>query len=358
VTIVTGSHTPSEYNGLKFFDKLGIMYNDKLRKLEKKYLENDYKLGEWDELGKVSTDTSAIKEYIEDLSKKIKLSSKIKVVLDCGNGTAGLVSPEALKRIGCEVVIVNAEADGSFPNRSPEPNKENTAYLQKRVVESKADFGCAFDCDADRSVFIDDTGRALDGSIMSAVFSSWILEKNKNSYIVASVDMSSVVKNVVEKLGGNMVWCPVGMNNISRGLIENKGMFAGEVSSHFYFNDFYSFSDGTLACAKLAQLLAEKKTKLSKLADELPKYYIKHSKFNIQSHAKKIEAFERIKKELAKNYDLNIIDGVKLFLNETDWVLIRPSNTEPIIRLTIEASKEEDLKKYVQEFSKLVEKLL
>ncbi|VVB76023.1 Phosphoglucomutase/phosphomannomutase [Candidatus Tiddalikarchaeum anstoanum] len=356
--VVTGSHTPPEYNGIKFFDKLGIMYNERLRKLEQKYLTNDYKRANWDDIGKITHDNNAIKEYTDFITSKIRINRKLKIVIDYGNGTGGLVTTNVLKKLGCDVVTINAETDGTFPNRKPEPTNENLAFLQKRVVETKADFGVALDGDADRSVFLDNTGRILDGSTMSTFFAKEILQKNKNAYIVASIDTSSTLKTVVEENKGNLVWCPVGMNNISQGLIENKGMFAGEVSSHFYFNDYYPFSDGTLATIKLAQILSEKNEKMSQLINELPHYPIMHQKFNMQTHEKKIQTFEKIKKEVTKKYEVNTIDGVKFFLNKTDWILIRPSNTEPLIRLTVEAKDEKSLKKYIELYSKLITKFL
>ena len=252
--IVTGSHVDPHSNGIKFFDKRGVIYNTRLRKLEDRYLNNKFKRAEWDELGCTEFDDQAIKEYSDNIKKKIKIKRKLKVVLDHGNGTSGLVASQLFKDLGCEVINICIECDGVFPNRKPEPKGDNLVFLQKRVVETKADFGCAFDGDADRSVFVDDKGRILDGSRMACFFTKELLKNNKNAYIVASVDTSSALKQIVEEEGGNLVWCAVGMKNIEHGLIENKAMFGSEVSSHFYFNDFYPFSDGILSCAKTQYL--------------------------------------------------------------------------------------------------------
>lgn len=355
---ITGSHTPAYYNGIKFFDKRGVIYNTRLRKLEEKYLNNDFKHADWDDLGKLEYDGKAILEYSENIKSKIKIAKKIKVVLDCGNGTAGVVAPQLMEQLDCEVIVISKDIDGLFPNRSPEPKGDNLAFLQKRVVETKANFGCAFDGDADRSVFVDNKGRFLDGSVMSCFFARELLKKNKNAFIVASVDMSSALKTIVEENDGNLVWCPVGMKNIEHGLIENNAMFGGEVSSHFYFNDFYPFSDGILSCAKLAEILSHKEKKMSELIDELPNYPIKHMKFRVQNHKIKFEIFNKLKTELSKEFDVNSVDGVKFFLNKTDWVLIRPSNTEPLIRLSVESNTEELLKTNVERFKKRIEKFL
>lgn len=355
---ITGSHVAPHSNGVKFFDKLGVIYDKRLRKIEKKYLNNDFKRAEWDELGVVKKDSSALKEYEKNITSKIKLEQSVKAVLDHGNGTSGLIAPGVLEKIGCEVVNINLNVDGRFPNRGSEPKSDNLTFLKKRVVETRADFGCGFDGDADRSAFVDDKGRFHDGSRMAAFFAREILKENRDAYIVASVDTSSALKTIVEELDGNLVWCAVGMKNIEHGLLENKAMFASEVSSHFYFNDFYPFSDGILACAKLARILSAKKKKFSQLMDELPKYPIKHDKFSAQSHEQKFKAFKKLKKELKKDYEINTIDGVKFFLNKTDWVLIRPSNTEPVIRLTVEASKKDELEEYYNNFSKKIKKFL
>jgi phosphomannomutase len=162
----------------------------------------------------------------------------------------------------------------------------------------------------------------------------------------------------VEDNNGIIVWCPVGMKNIEKELVDNKGMMAGEVSSHFYLNDFYPFSDGILACAKMAQILSQSKKMFSELIDELPQYCIKHSKYSCLNHEKKFQIFEKLKKEIIKKYKVNDCDGMKFFLNQTDWVLIRPSNTEPLIRLTIEASKQKDLDKLFNDFEALIKKFI
>ncbi|MDD4353827.1 MAG: hypothetical protein PHN56_05215 [Candidatus Nanoarchaeia archaeon] len=356
--MITGSHTPKEYNGIKFFDKRGVVYNERLKIIEKKYLENDFKRANFEELGKKSLDNNAINEYIQNIKSKIKLEKNMKIILDHGNGTSGLVAPKLLKELGCKIVNISIEPDGMFPNREPEPTSNNLKFLQKRIIEEKADFGCAFDGDADRSVFVDNNGRVIDGSRITAILAKYYLKKNKNSYIVASIDMSSVVKKVVEDNEGNIVWCPVGMKNIEKGLVDNKGMLAGEVSSHFYLNDFYPFSDGILACAKMAQILSENKKTFSELLDELPQYFIKHSKYSCLSHEKKFSIFEKIKQELSKKYKINDCDGIKFFLNQTNWVLIRPSNTECLIRFTVEASKQNELENIFNEFEFLIKKFI
>jgi phosphomannomutase/phosphoglucomutase len=356
--MITGSHTPKEYNGIKFFDKRGVVYNDRLKIIEKKYLEGDYKRANFEELGKKSHDNNAINEYIENIKSRIKLQKTMKIVLDHGNGASGLAAPELMKELGCKVINISLEPDGLFPNREPEPCADNLKFLQKRVIEEKADFGCAFDGDADRSVFVDNKGRVIDGSRMTAIFAKYYLEKNRNAYIVASIDMSSVVKKVVEDNDGIIVWCPVGMKNIEKGLVDNKGMMAGEVSSHFYLNDFYPFSDGILACAKIAEILSQSKKSFFELLELLPNYFIRHSKYSCPSHEKKFQAFGRIKKELSREYRVNDCDGIKFFLNQTDWVLIRPSNTEPLIRLTVEASKQKELDDLFGRFEVLIKKFI
>jgi phosphomannomutase/phosphoglucomutase len=355
---ITGSHTSPENNGIKFFDKLGVIYNKRLRKIEEKYLNNDFKRVNWDEIGNLVIKKDCIKEYINNIKSKIKIKNKIKIVLDHGNGTTGIIAPLLFKELDCEIVNISEEPNGSFPNRKPEPKRNNLAFLQKRVVETKSDFGCAFDGDGDRSVFVDDKGRVLDGSRMNCFFAREILKKNKDAFIVASVDTSSALKTVVEENEGNLVWCAVGMKNIEHGLIENKAMFGGEVSSHFYFNDFYPFSDGILSCAKLAEIMSKKNKNFSELLDKLPVYPIKHAKFSAKSHKIKFKTFEKIKKELSKEYNVDTVDGVKFFLNKTDWVLIRPSNTEPVIRLSVESSNIKDLEENFQKFKKLIKKHL
>jgi len=354
---ITGSHTDPKCNGIKFYDKLGISYNNRLKRIEKKFQENDFKRSNWDELGKINIDKQAVKEYQENIINNISLEKPLKIVLDHGNGTSSIAT-KVLEKIGCKIIDISKEPNGHFPNRSPEPKKDNLNFLAKRVKETRADFGCAFDGDADRSVFVDDMGRIIDGSTMSCFFAKELLKQKRHACIVASVDMSSALKTIVEENEGNLIWCPVGMTKIEHILIDNKGLFAGEVSGHFYFNDFYPFSDGILSCAKLAQALSKTEKKLSSLIDELPQYPILHKKYNYATHEEKFEKFEKIKQELEKKYKPDYLDGVKIFLNKTDWILMRPSNTEPAIRITIECSNEENLKKNEIYFDKYITNLM
>lgn len=356
--VITGSHTGPGVNGVKFFNKLGVAYNKRLRKIEEKYLNNDFARSEWQDLGSVVIDNNAVSEYVNNIKNRISLNKRLRIVLDHGNGTTGLIAPRVLESIGCEVININKEPDGRFPNRESEPRKDNLNFLKKRVKELNADFGCGFDGDGDRSVFVDNEGRVVDGSLMTCFFAKNILEQNENAYIVATLNTSSALNKVVDEFNGNLVWCAVGLQDLSTGLLDNNAMFASETSGHFYFNDFYSFSDGILACAITAEFLSNKSEPFSELIDEFPEHYIKHDKFRLKSHEEKFRIFEQVKQDLSEDYELNTLDGVKLFINDADWVLIRPSNTEPVIRITIECSNEKDLNKNTNLFLNRIRKFL
>ncbi len=328
---ITGSHTPKNYNGIKFFNNRGVIYNGELRVLEKRFLKKSFYPSL--DKGVVKSVDSAVNDYINYILERVNVEKSMRIILDCGNGTAGIVAPRLLESLGCEVIVLNEEPDGSFPNRSPEPCDESLGLLKKKVVSENADFGVGFDGDADRSVFVDDKGRVVDSSLIISFFAKHLLKKRKGDLAV-TVDCSSIIKNV----SNNIVWCSVGMKNIDKVLENNNIVFAGEVSDHYYFPDFFPFSDGILSTVRMAEILSSYDKSFNELLKNFFTYPIKHGKIVFDNHEDKFRVFEKVKNHILNNYsDASCVDGVKFFINSSDWVLIRPSNTEPVIRLSVES---------------------
>ncbi|MCS7105749.1 MAG: hypothetical protein NZ942_00300, partial [Candidatus Aenigmarchaeota archaeon] len=258
------------------------------------------------------------------------------------------------KNFGIEVIGLHEKPDKDFYDfERPEPTSENLKLLIQKVKEKKALFGVAFDGDADRSVFVDDKGRKLNGSLVSAIFLRSFLKRKKGK-VILTADCSSELKKIVEKMGSKLIWWRVGHGFIERKCVEENAIFGGEQSSHFYFNEFYPFSDGILATLLMVKILNESKKKLSYFVSKIKLNPTEKLYINAGNDETKIKVIEKIKSEFPNA--LNLMDGIKIELNKIEWVLIRASQTMPEINLCIEAKDEKRLKELVKKYSEFIEK--
>jgi phosphomannomutase/phosphoglucomutase len=344
--IITSSHNPKEWNGFKLVKPDGTSFLEEIKEIEKIFDSEVFLEGK----GKIVEYGNAVKDYERFLAKKIgKLKGKIVVEFF---GGAGTVANSIFKNLGLEVVGLHDKPDENFYGfERPEPKSENLKLLKEAVKKEKALFGVAFDGDADRSIFVDDRGRELNGSIMSGIFIKDILKRKKGKIIVTA-DCASGLKKITEKLGGKLIWWRVGHGFIEKKCLEEKAIFAGEQSSHFYFSEFYPFSDGILATLFLTKILNKRKKKLSKIVDEIELNPVEKLYIDAKSDEKKLKVIEKIRREFPEALDL--MDGIRIQLNETEWVLIRASQTLPEINLCIEAKNEKRLKELIEKYTKII----
>jgi phosphomannomutase/phosphoglucomutase len=346
--MITASHNPKEWNGLKIVRPRGVSFIKELEEIEKVYKYGKFLKGK----GEITK--GIVKEpYKKFLKRKLGFNRK-KVVVECF-GTVGVIALPILKELGLDVISLHDKPDGKFFGfERPEPKGHNLNILKKTVKREEVDFGAAFDGDADRAVFIDDKGRELNGSIMSAIFIEYILEKRRRGRIVITPDCASEIDKIIEDSGGRTVWGRVGHGFIERRILYEKALFAGEQSSHFYFNEFYPFSDGILAILYLAKLLSKKGEKLSKIVNRIKMYPIEKIYINVRTDDNKKKVMKKIKK---KYHDAKkMMDGIKIQLNKTEWVLIRASQTLPEINLCVEAKTKTRLRDLIQKYSKIIRK--
>jgi len=347
---ITASHNSSEWNGMKFVNPDGTSFIEEIQKIEKIYNSQDFSEGN----GKIVNEKNACKIYEEFLKEKIG-KIKGKAVVECFGG-AGVKSLEILKNLGLNVMSLHDKPDGNFYGfKRPEPKGENLQLLISKVKEENADFGVAFDGDADRSIFIDNKGREMNGSTMIPIFIKYILKRKKGSVIVTA-DCASEIKKITEELGGKLIWWRVGHGFIERKSVEEKALFSGEQSSHFYFSYLYPFSDGVLATLYLAKILSEEGRKLSQMVDETKLHPVDKLYINVGTDENKIRIIEEIKKRFPKSLD--IMDGIKVELNDIEWVLLRASQTNPEINLCVEAKDEKRLKELIKEYSNIINQLV
>jgi len=354
--MVTASHNPAEWNGFKIWLKTGFismgMGMEDLRELALR--------GRFEPLsrGKFIRNPNAIMDYERYVAEKISIKRKLKIVADPGNGSCSLLTPSLFEKVGVDMVAINAEPDGSFPAHPPEPSEETLTEVKRLVLGRKADFGVGFDGDGDRAVFVDDKGRIVPGTSIFILLAEDYLKRNKGAPVVYEVSCSMVIEEIIRKHGGRPVLSRVGHTYIVDKMLKEKAVFGGETSGHFYFMELYGFDDAIYASLKVAEILSRRDEKLSEIIDLMPKYpRIPGKKFECPDKIK-FQVVDELSREFKEiGYKTLTIDGVKV-IEEDGWFLIRASNTQPLIRLTVEARDEVSLNRLASlAEEKIIEKI-
>jgi phosphomannomutase/phosphoglucomutase len=348
--MVTASHNPPQWNGFKLFRQKGCIYGEDMERIKELTKKVDMKQIAVKK-GKLDKYTNLIQEYMNFAQKKIEVKRRLNIVADTTNGACGLVTPSLFRRLGCKILVLNEKPDGTFPAHLPEPKEETLIELKKQVVKSKADFGVGYDGDGDRAVFADEKGNVIPGDLTLLIFAKDVLQKTQGAKIIYELSCSMAVEEYVKKLGGIPIVERVGHTFIMDKMVEENASLGGEKSSHFYFSETNGVDDAVFSSLRMAEILSKSKEKLSEIVISLPKYPSIYEK-NIECPDNlKFAVVDKLRAKF-KDYGLRIldIDGVKM-LDKDGWVLLRPSNTEPIIRISAEARTEEKLKE-LYEFAK------
>ncbi len=350
--IITASHNPREYNGLKFVARDGIGFSrEEERKIENIYNKKNFRNAKWDGTGALSTN-DGIQRYKDGIKKLVNVERirqrNFKVVVDTGCGAGGIVTPSLLRELGCTVITLNAQLDGTFPKRPPEPTGEVLGDLITLVKRSGADLGVAHDGDADRVVFVDEKGSFVSEDVLLAICAKDALQ-DRGGIVVTPVSSSLCVKDVVEQCGGDLVWTPIGSIHVARKMIEVEAVFGGEGNGGLIFPKHQYCRDGAMAVAKILEMICEKR--MSQLVEETPCYYNVKRKVKVTD---KEGVMERVLSQLKNNIDAT--DGVKIW-HEDGWVLIRASGTEPIIRIYAESKSKKRVNELAQDGIKLIKQV-
>jgi phosphomannomutase/phosphoglucomutase len=353
--MITGSHNPPEYNGFKVMVGEETLYGEAIQDILAIIQENKF----IEEESTSKREYNIIPEYQDFVVNNIRLEKKLKVVLDAGNGTAGVVAVPIFKRLGCEVIDLYCEMDGTFPNHHPDPTlPADLEDLIKKVKESKADFGVAYDGDGDRIGAIDDEGNIIWGDQLMIFFSRDILPSNPGATIISEVKASKVLYDEIEKLGGRPIMWKTGHSLIKKKIKEENALLAGEMSGHIFFADrYFGFDDAIYSSARLLELLSKSEKTLSQMLSELPKTYHTPEIRIYASDEVKFKIVEETKKELSQKYPIIDIDGVRAIFPE-GWGLVRASNTQEILVLRFEGDTEEALKAIEREIRQIVENVI
>ncbi len=357
--VVTASHNPREFNGIKAIDSLGMeMGREDEEAIESVFFEARYHVAPWSEVGAVRIDDSAGHRYLEDIRSRVDVEAIRKraftVVVDPGNGAGCLVTPYLLQSLGCRVLSLNGQPDGAFPGRMPEPILEHLGDLMRIVPEAHADLGVAHDGDADRAIFVDESGAFLHGDKSLALLARAVI-RERGGTVVTPVSTSSLIDDVVRQAGGKVVRTRVGSPIVARTMFDTGAAFGGEENGGVIFPDHQFCRDGAMAVAKMLELLARATESLSGLAAGLPQYHI--AKANVPVPAAQREAVLKHLIGLVKGRDIDTTDGVKI--RESDGaVLVRPSGTEPVFRVYAEGKTAERAAALAAEGVGLVKKAL
>ncbi|MFC2158647.1 phosphomannomutase/phosphoglucomutase, partial [Acidobacteriota bacterium] len=298
-------------------------------------------------------------EYKEYVTSGIHLDRKIKVVVDAGNGTGGVVAVPIFKALGCEVTELYCEMDGNFPNHHPDPTlPEAMQDLIKAVGETGSDLGIAYDGDSDRIGVIDDTGRIIWGDELMILFSRSVLSENPGATVISEVKASQLLFDEIERLGGRPIMWKTGHSFIKKKIKEEKALLAGEMSGHIFFADrFFGFDDAIYSSARLLEILSRTNRKISELLGDLPETFSTPEIRVYASENVKFRIVEEVKSELADLYPIIDIDGVRANF-PGGWALVRASNTQEILVLRFEASSASELQKIREEVEGIVEKVI
>ena len=345
--MVTGSHNPKEYNGIKLiiddepvsgkeiFELIGAPNNTSIK-------------------GTSSVNEDVIDNYIEEVkSKSIQSKNEIKVVIDCGNGAAGVIAPKLFTALGFNVVEIYSEVDGNFPNHHPDPgNPENLKDLSDKVLSEKANIGLAFDGDGDRLGVVDNKGKIIPQDKFLMLLAKDILKNSPQAKIIFDVKCTNRLKDVILGYGGEPIMSPTGHFHIKKMLRKTNAHLAGEMSGHIFFNDdWYGFDDAHYSGFRLIKILIENESELSELLGEFPDGFTtpeinldvdEDKKFQIVDEFKKSASFE--------NASVSMLDGLRVEY-EDGWGLLRASNTTPKLVLRFEGTSQKSLDDIIRKFN-------
>jgi len=336
--MLTASHNPPPYNGIKVFSGDSLSYTDAAQDaVEKLIAEENFQLADWRDIGKAHQ-VEASHLYVDMVSKAGKLHKRWHVVVDPGCGATFSVAPAIMKAMGCKVTALNAQADGYFPARKSEPTAESLQVLSQVVKALGADLGVAFDGDGDRAAFVDENGVFVDLDRSLAAYAAFALKGNNGGSVVTNVEASMCVETMAAKFGGKVVRTRVGDVYVSEVMKRMGSVFGGEACGAWVFPKFHWCPDGPLTAALMLKALEDAGKSMHEFVASVPEYVTLREKLAVPNELKR-KVISDVEKAIAKTFpdytDLSTVDGVRLSLKD-GWVLIRASGTEPLIRLTVE----------------------
>ena len=355
--MITASHNPPQYNGIKPVASDGVeISREDERKIEQIFAEKNWIKAST--FGKSFEETNVISTYIDGIISLIDIDSikakKFKVCLDLGNGAQAVTAKKLCENLDCDVHAINEEINGDFPGRGSEPTPQNLDELSKLVVDTNSNFGIAFDGDGDRSIFCDETGKILTGDSSALLLCDYLLQQYPNSQVVTCLNSGNIIENIVEKTNSRVVRTKVGSVEVSRRMVNDDALVGYEENGGFMFGNHNHVRDGAMTLALMLDLLSKSQLDLSQNIKNLPPSFTTKTKIECSLEKSKI-----VISELLKEFpDSNTSDGIKIQVDKDNWVMIRPSGTEPIIRIYGESNSQQNLDSLISNFVEKTKSIL
>jgi len=362
--MITASHNPAEFNGIKGIDSDGTEFSKHAEEcIEEVYYAKSFQLVNWDGIGCFRSEDNANESYIKGILSHIDHGSikrkGFHVVLDCGSGSGSVVTPYLLERLGCRITRLYCEPDGRFPGHPSEPSPENVTELVDKVKETKADVGVAQDGDADRAIFVDEHGTYLWGDQTLSLFAKFMTLHKPQSIVVTPVTSSTSVDDVVNENNGTVIRTQVGSPIVARVMREKNAVFGGEENGGLIFPEFQFCRDSAMTIAKMLELLVNTRSSLSDLLLEIPRYEMVKKKLQCPDSMKQ-DLLKMIQEEIQQDpfiSRIDMTDGLKVYYPK-GWVLMRPSGTEPLFRIYTESKRTDDAEQLSSQFCSMAESLI
>ena len=352
--MITGSHNPPQYNGIKMMMDGHTLYGDGIKALYQLIIDDKLATGEGS-----YREQDVLADYIERIVSDIKLAKPMRVAIDCGNGVAGVCATELFTKLGCEVTELFCDVDGTFPNHHPDPSRpENLKDIMKVVGDEKLDLGLAFDGDGDRVGVIDDKQKVIWADRQMMLYAADVLQRKPGAQIIFDIKSSSNLEKVIAKLGGEPLMWKTGHSFIKAKMKETGAELAGEMSGHIFFKErWYGFDDGLYSAARMLEILSKRDEIASDVFAALPDSYNTPElqiQFEEGEHYKFMDKFKQEADFAGAN--ISTIDGMRVNYAE-GWGLIRPSNTTPCLVLRFEANSEAMLEEIQNTFRQQLHKM-
>tara|TARA_Y100000310_G_scaffold47186_1_gene43769 strand:- start:1701 stop:3035 length:1335 start_codon:yes stop_codon:yes gene_type:complete len=349
----TASHNPKQYNGIKFCKSMAVPINEDTGLQKIRTMAEKIQFKKNNKTGKTSK-KNILNDYVKHVLSFIHKGkiSKLKIAVDAGNGMAGKVIPLVYGKLPVKIIPLYFELDGTFPNHPADPSKyENLRELQKTVKEKKCDFGIAFDGDADRIFFVDEKGNVVNSSLISALIIKNILSENEK--IIYNLVNSKIVPETIKKYGGKALIERVGHSYIKDTMRKKNAIFACEHSAHYYFKHNFNADSGIIASLIVSEIVSKENKTLSELLKEFEVYFkIEETNFEVKDKIEKMKEIKDYYKKLNPK-KIMTMDGVSVYFDDW-WFNVRPSNTEPLLRLNLEADSKRLMEKKTKEVSKII----
>ena len=355
--MITASHNPPEYNGIKIVSSDGVeISRDDEKKIENIYFNQNWKKPS--RLGITKNENRAITSYVNAIKDHVNVSKicsrQLKVALDLGNGAQALTAIRLCQELECEIFTINEKIDGNFPGRGSEPTPQNLSELSILVKNNHADIGIAFDGDGDRSIICDGDGKILTGDSSAILLCSYLLEKNLNSIVVTCLNSATTIEKIALQTNSQVIRTKVGSVEVSRKMVSENALIGFEENGGFMYGNHNQVRDGAMTLALVLDLLTNSGKSIAENIRSLPLSYTTKDKISCSN-----DDANKIVSQLLDDFpNSNTSDGIKIILDSQNWIMIRPSGTEPIIRIYGESNNQKNLEVLMSEYINKIKLIL